>query len=172
MPNQQDTHAQSNETGPNQQTVNYAMKPYTGFLTGLGIFTAICIGTAFSIVGNPYFQQKINNDEERYRDFSQIYYQINEYYRSNGELPGELDPLTAGDDESLKDPVTGDYYEYEIVNETEYRICAEFETSREEFSLQRQANYYREIEFEHDKGRSCFDGEIPLYVQRELGEAE
>jgi hypothetical protein len=82
---------------------------------------------------------------------------INSHYRLHKKLPANLEELESGSQYlrrvQYQDPGTGKPFEYEVVGERDYRLCAVFERSSEDEPL---LNYGRK----HTAGRNCFDQKL------------
>ncbi|MBU1164860.1 hypothetical protein KKA15_04865 [Patescibacteria group bacterium] len=113
------------------------------------------IGTFF-IVESPAQARRKAYDRTRINNLQEITYAVNDYYLENETLPNSLNEL-----ESFRtyiqivDPKTGQAYEYKVVDENSYELCAEFDTSSEEGI---QDKYYGSpyAEFVYQGGRNCF----------------
>ncbi len=86
---------------------------------------------------------------------------INEFYRINSSLPETLqelkDEVVFITQQDLQDPVTNQIYEYKILSEDEYQLCAEFRTSNLENSSDRDL-YYRN--WPHQAGKDCIEKKV------------
>jgi hypothetical protein len=96
-------------------------------------------------------------DYQRVRQLSRIEGAISNHYRLRQKLPANLEELVADKSdlapETLLDPGTGQPFQYEIVGEKEYRLCAIFERSTDE------EHHLRSIR-RHKAGRDCFDQKV------------
>ncbi len=100
---------------------------------------------------------------------------IDLYYSDFGKLPADLDALKEESnylsDKDLEDPETEKRFDYEILSEKQYQLCALFRTSNkddEEF----KRGFYDEFRL-HDAGYQCLKQrvrdenakEVPLRVR-------
>ncbi len=95
-------------------------------------------------------------------DFSSIKNAIDQYYNSNESLPknlsvleGEVEFMTQ---DRLTDPETDSNYQYNILSESEYELCANFRTSNLEDD-DGMNEFYRET-WPHQKGRQCIEKSV------------
>lgn len=134
----------------------------------VSIIVLIVLVFGFVIFGSPALARKIKFDNQRTSDLLNIQNAVTDYYRANNNvLPKNLDILSQGTSyylSGVKDPETAVKYEYQIVSQNQYKLCANFSLDS---SVQDRNNYvYPASEnFTHGVGRVCFDrtaGEIPL----------
>ena len=122
---------------------------FVGLLAAVAALAAVIAGLYLS--GSPGEQRLLRLDEQRVQDLRAISHNIDTYRTARDALPQDLDILV--ETQRLRrlpvDPVTGARYEYEIVAEDDYRLCAEFDrpsppsAAIEDFWL-------------HPRGRQCF----------------
>jgi type II secretory pathway pseudopilin PulG len=98
-------------------------------------------------------------DQVRLSGLQSIENAISMYYRAHHALPAGLNVL---DNESRwlnyknwHDPETQHPYEYEIVNETSYKLCAVFSRSSD-----KEDNFYDYSFRKHSSGRDCFQQSV------------
>ena len=96
-------------------------------------------------------------DSQRLWQLGRIESAINNHYRLHQKLPANLEELTADKidlaPENLRDPGTGQMFEYEAVGEREYRLCAVFERSAD---VEPNRSYGRR----YKAGRDCFEEKV------------
>jgi len=130
-----------------------------------GTIALTVIGTAlvwgFIIVGSPETARLRRLDAERIEELQAIHNAIQNLCveweekkaKMKGALPESLPQLAKQVSETgfyeldLLDPVTGETYEYRVVNETEYELCADFDTA-----LDRKTDMF----WNHPAGHHCF----------------
>ncbi|MGD8340836.1 MAG: hypothetical protein PVH89_08640 [Gammaproteobacteria bacterium] len=102
------------------------------------------------ISGSPREQRLLRTDDERVNDLRRVSRAIERYYRETESLPADLQTLLNGwiSQEIPRDPDTGQAYGYELLDETAYRLCADFAL---ESRPTRQPEFW-----EHATGRQCF----------------
>lgn len=112
---------------------------------------AAAIGVGLYLSGSPAEQRLIRLDERRITDLQQLSVVLNGYVFETETLPAALEILVDGRRLSVlpRDPVTGAAYEYEVVGERQFLLCAHF--SRSTVSAPRGSFWA------HDAGRHCFD---------------
>ncbi|MDP2647818.1 MAG: DUF5671 domain-containing protein [Candidatus Yanofskybacteria bacterium] len=125
----------------------------------------------FVLAGSPGSQREVRLDEQRVQDLQSIQWQIVNYWQSKESLPANLSDLR----DSLSgyvppvDPVTQQAYEYGILGDLSFRLCANFDTASQDGSAKDGSYAYpRPIGPEgiqndnwlHDPGRTCFERTI------------
>ena len=102
--------------------------------------------------GTPAEQRLVRQDEQRRSDLSRLSAAIDIAYQiGNSSLPQTLEEVLVT--RRLRgipvDPVSGENYDYEIVAENQYRLCALFARPSEEYGIG--------LDFwQHGAGRRCF----------------
>ena len=146
---------------------------------GLGIrmFPWVVIAVAlaavvfgFFVAGSPTGRRTEKFDERRVNDLSVIQSQVISYWQNKDVLPGNLDELP---NDLLgvvvpKDPKPGNAYEYKVMGDLKFQLCATFETSSGEDNKSRikpmSLSYPYpggEIDtWQHGIGRACFERTI------------
>jgi len=118
------------------------------------------IVSGFFIVGTPAEQREKRFDEQRIRNLQNIQNQIINYWSKKGILPDSINNL---EDEILRfelpvDPETKENYEYMVLGELEFQLCAEFNAStKERFEREIISKDRVPYSWEHDAGRVCFE---------------
>jgi hypothetical protein len=120
----------------------------------LAIIVVIVIATAIALLDSPAQERLRRLDERRMSDLREIANAVDIYWTQEGILPNSLDDLA--DEEGyfaeLVDPVTGDSYEYRIVNEDSFELCATFDT---EDAASDRDPYFKGLRHS-GIGRQCF----------------
>lgn len=93
------------------------------------VLAAIVFG--FFVAGSPTSRRTERFDERRVQDLSGIQNNVIAYWQNKGVLPGNLDELP---NDLLGvvipvDPKTGKSYEYRVMGDLKFELCAVFETS-------------------------------------------
>lgn len=130
------------------------------------VTAAIVFG--FFVAGSPANQRMVRFDETRVGDLSNLQNQIINYWQKKNVLPQNLDQV-ANDILGIvipKDPKTGTAYEYRVLGNLKFELCATFATSSSP-SNDRLVKpsaplpYYDALQnWRHDSGRVCFDRTI------------
>ena len=133
----------------------------------VAVVSAVVYG--LTLVGTPAQQRLLQFDERRVSDLQSITYTIDSYWQRNGNLPATLEdlrnPLYYVN--SIQDPKTGESYEYRIVSNTAYELCAVFETDSEmQQDSRAMPKPFSEQIWDHGIGRACF----PLEVHKPIDE--
>lgn len=147
-----------------RKKIQYKKEVSTGYfitfsvLSGLVIIIAIVLG--FIAGGTPGQARLRNFDLQRVNDLEQISSCISNFAYDNGRLPASFDELKTNARYSYcagrtSDMETGKDYEYRIISEKEYELCAEFSLSG---SIEFQSRVYSPPSLweNHDQGRVCY----------------
>ncbi|MEX0933624.1 MAG: DUF5671 domain-containing protein [Candidatus Paceibacterota bacterium] len=130
---------------------------------GLGVGILLFVVWGFVLVGSPAVQREIRFDAERVSNLEQIRWQIEGEARRTGVLYETLDEYTFIRDVSIVDPVTGEEYEYTLLSEDTYELCAVF--TRESPSQNRSPRVPLYPDWSHDAGRHCFEQTVDLTLK-------
>ncbi len=119
-----------------------------------------CVAYAFVLMGSPGKQRDIRLDRERVSHLSNIADNIDVYWELNGELPEDLAEMSGPRYflHRIHDPERGGRYEYLVIEDNRYELCAVFSRPTPE---QDEPRRFSERVWEHGAGRTCF----PLEAQ-------
>ncbi|MFP4515045.1 MAG: DUF5671 domain-containing protein [Parcubacteria group bacterium] len=142
-----------------QKVVKKKDKVKTVFFVASLVLIIFALGLAIIHMESPQTTRDKKIDEKTLRDFDDINMNVNMYYNDKEELPQSLEDLKAntnlnsypGNTVSLED------IDYNKLSETEYELCADFETSNlddENTNLRYGTNRL------HDSGYQCLEQEI------------
>ena len=122
------------------------------------ILVILILISGFLIADSPAQVRKIKHDRNTVNDLNSIRYQIEEYARNYGKLPEELEDLNMLKVHLFEEEDEITDYEYQVLNEKEYEICAEFQTNSEET----EDPYGNQREWIHKVGKECFQRTVNL----------
>ncbi|MDO8669125.1 MAG: DUF5671 domain-containing protein [Candidatus Buchananbacteria bacterium] len=109
----------------------------------------------FFLIDSPQNTRKQKRDQDRVYKLDNIKNMIASDYVSTKSLPGDL---SAPKFSNMIDPTTKQLYEYRVISETKYELCADFEltadTSDNNNFVTGENWYY------HQSGRQCFEQEV------------
>jgi hypothetical protein len=132
------------------------------FWMTLGLTIIVFVSGLF-MVESPWEAKARRVDNKIVDNLNRIEYRINNFYKENDRLPENLkelpekDKYVYMDEHHLIDPRTQDIYEYNVLSDKEYELCADFKTSnKNDESRPRTINRT----WEHDSGRECFNLEV------------
>ncbi len=152
------------------------------------LFVIVSLVWSISIIGTPGEMRLRRIDDTRLSDISGIQQRILSYFQTTDKIPVSLDDLTSALQGYVvpKDPVTGDSYEYRVIQQPVVRnnvqlnrkelavpgifeLCATFDTERKyddrgspimaEKMYSIDYSYYRgdtSSFWNHDAGRTCY----------------
>ena len=143
------------------------------FYTSLIMIIAVFVASLF-IVESPRQTRNRKIDEVILNNFNMIANDIDVYYGDYNKLPETLDELIAAYsyliDKDLSDPLTGEKFEYRVIGDDTYELCANFRTSNKEDDNDKYG-YYREY-WSHEAGYQCLkqkaranDAKTPLRIR-------
>ncbi len=146
---------------------NEKLSKMIGLSVSIVVLTSIVGG--FFIMGSPATQRQFRYDDQRINNLRSLQGEVTQYYRTTEKLPETL--------EDLKDPLVGSFigndpetnkpYEYRIIDDLTFEICATFSLPFPEIDdskvgkmkdnwrirdLQRTA-----VDWKHNVGRTCFE---------------
>jgi hypothetical protein len=130
------------------------------FMGGVIALALIAIVAGFATIGSPATQRAREFDMQRLNDLATISSEIQFSYSQNEKLPASLDALNQPY-LNLRDPQANTLYEYRIINDTQYELCAVFTLERfqpEKFSTRGGEQYIGDKDF--TTGRNCFSQEV------------
>ena len=151
-------------------SINSQKTKTIAWVTSLVILIAIIGG--FFIVGSPAAQRERRFDEQRVYDLQNIQSTIAySYYTSKQKLPASLDGLRNDISGFMVpvDPQTGQSYQYRIIGQLSFELCADFKTSGQESAMskysmpaaiERGPLVQGQQNWQHGIGRVCFSRTI------------
>jgi hypothetical protein len=138
------------------------------------LLTGIALVYGFSTIPNPAMQREFKLDHRRVSDLGQLQYGIEEFYRTKRFLPATLSDMATSSysysgNVATTDPVTSVTYEYTVMSEKTYQLCATFTTdsAKEEDAYDSENYKYTtyKSKFEHPQGKKCFDFTAPTLYE-------
>jgi len=126
-------------------------------------FVAAVVLASLTLMPTPGGARLRKADEVRVQDLEAIRNAVREHVRDQGQLPEDLEFLSARGGfgaKRLRDPVTAAPYRYQALDPEHFELCATFarEAGSEEFrNIQRSPVAAMESElWEHGSGEQCF----------------
>jgi len=128
------------------------------------------IVAAFFLIGSPMKQRLIKLDERRVNDLQYIQNQIVNYWQNKERLPRNLNELK--DDITgvsvPVDPETGLAYEYKVLGNLKFSLCADFDTKSSDFAGYPKYRYsvpapeymFKNATWDHEVDDTCFERTI------------
>ena len=134
-----------------------------GLAIGAIVVVVATLGYSIYLVGTPGQQRDVRLDDRRVDDLRNIANNIDTYLELNQEMPAALDDLSGPRFyvESIEDPETGRLYEYRVIEDTNYELCAVFVTDSSEARRgprepRASVRPFSERVWDHGVGRTCF----------------
>jgi hypothetical protein len=143
-----------------------------GWVVALAVLASVFGG--FFIVGTPAAQRERRFDEERITDLQMIQNEIINYWIQKETLPAKLSEM----ENSIsgfavpQDPQSEDAYEYNVLSDLSFELCAEFKTSSRDFDGAYQMPKYGLFQqnWQYQAGRTCFERTIDPELYKENGQ--
>ena len=134
------------------------------FALAVSVLALAFVVYGIAVTGTPGQQRAVQFDQRRVADLQQISYAVNEYWQSNGKLPVALEDLKDQPYyyiQSVIDPKTEASYEYRVVGEKTYELCALFETNSSKIAARMKTPVpFSEQSWDHAAERTCFAREV------------
>jgi hypothetical protein len=131
------------------------------FVSSLVLIMAVFI-SALLIVESPTQARNRKIDNNILSELSQINSEINNYFQVNKKLPQDFSEIKAQSaylsDDLFQDNLTKNNYEYKVIGDRTYELCAEFLISNK--MDKNDLSYYWGDEWRHDAGRQCFKKDV------------
>jgi hypothetical protein len=136
------------------------MSRISGIRFFAAVVTLVVIATlvaAIVVLGPPAKQRELKLDQRRVADLIGIKNAVAVYVRQHEALPADLSVLAnmPGTRIARSDPETGASYEYAVLDERSYRLCAVFAAAPE--GDRAALPYYTEAGWAHEAGHECFE---------------
>ncbi|MDO8655090.1 MAG: hypothetical protein Q7R48_01530 [bacterium] len=123
-----------------------------------GVLAAVIYG--MTLVGSPGEQRALQFDQRRTSDLQQISSAVQIYWEQQKKLPQGFDDLRQQQFvyiESVQDPETQIPYEYRVLGEKTYELCAVFATDSSQYEAKTKASTpFSAEQWNHVQGRTCF----------------
>lgn len=127
------------------------------YFLGSLVVVIVALISAFVFVESPAETRNIKYDNLLLEKFNQIDSAINTYYTNNEKLPENLDALLEESRfiqvRTLEDELAGKKFDYSVVDENTYELCATFKTTNID-QVESRYKYYSE-RWEHEAGYQC-----------------
>lgn len=140
-----------------EETAGVKNKIIKEYFYGSFIIVIAVLISAFIFVESPIETRNIKHDQKITNQFSQIDSGINKYYRINKKLPESLDGLlkeiTFLRENDLIDSSTRQKFDYKIVDEKSYELCAVFKVRSAGY--EDRSDYYLDKRWGHEAGYQC-----------------
>lgn len=108
------------------------------------------------VIGGPGEARLERLDTERTEDLRRIERAVDEVWRRTETLPPSLDSLPAANrltPDDLIDPTTGALYDYRVLSDSTYELCATFDLANDDAPAPFTES---DVTPGHDAGRHCF----------------
>jgi len=120
------------------------------------VVTVAAVVAGVIVVGTPAKGRMQRLDRVRAADLREIVAAVDRYWRQHEELPASLGDLAADPraEVSVRDPASEADYEYRIVDDDSYELCAVFDLASIPERRERGTFWL------HDAGRNCFELDV------------
>lgn len=115
------------------------------------VVAAVIVGVI--LLDSPAQERLRRLDERRVDDLRELAYALDLYWTREGSLPPTLEELSSAPGVSVElfDPETGHPYEYRVLSNNTYELCAQFALD----TAEEQDRFYKDY-WAHGPGRQCF----------------
>lgn len=121
---------------------------------GATVVVVAAIAAGLWAVGSPLTAREERLDARRIEDLTILEEAIEGYAANHGAPPAALDSVVVGPDTAwLRDPVTATRYDYLVMSDSTYRLCATFDRASPPVSPYTRDPAY----WQHPPGKHCFD---------------
>ena len=125
----------------------------------------LAVGWGFAVIGSPFQQRDKRFDERRIQDLSMVQNYITNYWKNKKRGPANLSDLEAPFLGIVipAAPETGEPYEYRVVTNLKFELCATFTTQSEDGPSAIPMIYpprSQDYNWQHGTGRTCFERTI------------
>jgi len=110
----------------------------------------------FLIIDSPATARAVKFDQQRINDLYNLDGMVNDYYLQNKKLP---DDLSAGKFSQFKDPESDRPYDYQILGEKNYELCATFSLAVDLNSRDYSYGGNKDWSY-HQAGYQCFTSKV------------
>src|SRR3989344_3682341 len=128
------------------------------------VFVLIFIGCGIVLTGTPGQQRALQFDQRRTSDLQQIASAIQMYWEQQKKLPQGFEDLKQQQFtyiQSVQEPETQAPYEYKVLGEKTYELCAVFATDSSQYEAKTKApTPFSAEQWNHAKGPVCFTREV------------
>lgn len=119
----------------------------------------IILISGFIFVESPNQTRLKKLDQEILEDFNSIKYAIENFYQTSKRLPEDFNALIKADlikADNIKNRAAKNNFEYYILGDNKYKICADFQTSNKG-DKENCYDEWLDKEWSHDSGYQCFE---------------
>ena len=143
------------------------------FYGSLAVVIAVFIASLF-FVESPAKTRNRKLDNAILENFNDIDRAVSDYYYDEKKMPENLDKLVSEfnylTNKDIEDPLSKTKYEYNIIDNKKYELCASFRTSNKDQN-EVKYNYYKDL-WPHDAGYQCISQKVkekdklmePVYI--------
>ena len=139
-----------------------ALRAFLGIVV---LLVVACLAYSMFLLGTPGEQRSLRFDEQRISDLKNISRNVDLYWETNQNLPESFDDMSGPRYSifSIHDPESEEEYEYRVIEEVAYELCAIFTTDSAE--IRSPDLRFSEEAWAHGIGRTCFQLEPPQQLQ-------
>lgn len=123
------------------------------------VAVVIVLISGFVFVESPNQIRVRKFDNKILENFDNIKYAVENFYYDSKRLPENLRELVPGllfADDVIKNITNGKEYDYQILEDNKYKICADFQASNKDVFGNCYEKWFNK-EWAHDKGYQCFE---------------
>jgi fructose-1,6-bisphosphatase/inositol monophosphatase family enzyme len=117
----------------------------------------VAVGAGLYIAGRPSEARLRKLDQRRVQDMSVIAGAVESYASQQKHLPASMPDVTWLPQETRRDPVSGQPYEYRATGSSTYELCAAFDRATDLSDEPQRGDRWH-----HAAGRACFPQTVML----------
>jgi hypothetical protein len=138
-----------------------ASRTLRGLLGTVVVVVVACLGYAIFLLGTPGEQRDLRLDSQRISNLRNIARNIDTYWELNQQMPERLEDMSGPrySIRSIHDPESMKPYEYRVIGDSKYELCAVFSTDSAQ--LRDVDRSFSAKAWDHGVGLTCF----PLEAQ-------
>ncbi|MEX0810544.1 MAG: hypothetical protein WD044_17615 [Dongiaceae bacterium] len=114
------------------------------------------VAAGLSMTDSPWHERDQRIDERRTRDLESLDGAVRDHVEAEGRLPLSLDELGSQWETVRRDPETGVDYEYRVIDDRRFELCATFTMQRDVEGDPTWTRWQSDF-FDHPPGRHCFE---------------
>ena len=141
-----------------------AARGRTILLLAVSAVVAIAVVVGFLALGTPATERERRLDDTRLEDLRALSSRVVGHHRRTGSLPATLAAVVLPRGSVVVDPARGDPYEYEVVDDSTFRLCATFDHPTEDDPARMAYDAWA-----HGAGRTCYRFRITDLPEHPVG---
>jgi len=124
-------------------------------VSGFAVIVLLVVVFAIVLLDSPAQERLERLDDRRVSDLREISYAVDAYWTREAKLPPSLEELSNEQRivTEIRDPETGEQYEYRVLGDDGYELCAIFASEIDA----KGRDFPHDYLWAHGSGRQCFE---------------